>query len=124
MLLDVGLQTFETVGEIFDISPRPIGLCPLNLLADQGLVSEVGIVEVPVVPEEEGGEIQGQVGVFLLLRIDDRGYVHLSDYNLIGFEPCVYLRIVFEVFEEDFEGSGCRPGELVKADHRDEDGEE
>ena len=61
MLLDVGMQTFETVSQIFDVCPRSIRLSLLNLLTDQWVVSEVSIVEVPVVPEEEGGEIQGQV---------------------------------------------------------------
>jgi hypothetical protein len=61
MRLDIRLEALEPVGQVLDIGPRPVGLGALDLLPDQWVVRKVRIVQVPVVPEEEGGKVQGQV---------------------------------------------------------------
>lgn len=53
VLLDVGLQRLETVGQVLNISPSAIGLCTLDALAHHGLLCEVTVVEVSVVPQQE-----------------------------------------------------------------------
>ncbi len=70
MLLDVALQTLETVRQVLNIRPRPICLCTLNFLSHLGLVGKVGIVKVAVIAKEEGREVQRKVTIFLLLCVD------------------------------------------------------
>ena len=93
MLLDVALQAFETIGQILDVSPRAVGLGPLDLLRDLRLICEIRVVQVSVVAEEETREIQRQITVFLFLSVYHRCYVHLPNYDLIGFETGIDLRI-------------------------------
>ncbi len=67
MLLDVALQRLEAVGQVLDVGPGAVGLRALDLLADRGLVREVRVVQVPVVTQEEGGKVEGEVRVLLFV---------------------------------------------------------
>jgi hypothetical protein len=60
------LERLEAVGEVLDVGPGPVGLGALDLLGDEGVVGEVGVVQVTVVPQQEGGEVQGEVRVLLV----------------------------------------------------------
>jgi hypothetical protein len=59
MRLDIGLEALEPVCQILYISPSPVSFCTLDLLSDEGVISEICIVEVSVVAQEEGREVQG-----------------------------------------------------------------
>jgi hypothetical protein len=57
VLLNVGLKRFEAVGEILNVGPSPVSFGSLDLLSDRWVLCKVTIVQVAVVPEEEGGEV-------------------------------------------------------------------
>ena len=93
VLFDVALQALKAISQIFNISPSSICLSSLDLLCDLRLIRKVRIVQVSVVAEEEGREVQGEIAVFLLLSVDNRGDVHLPYYDFVRFESSVDLRI-------------------------------
>ncbi len=76
-----------------------------------------------MIAKQEGREIQCQIRVLFLLGVDYRGDVHLSDDDLVRFEPSIDLRIILQVFEQNFESPGGCPGKLVEGNNRDQDGQ-
>ena len=103
--------------QIFDISPRSESFGPLNFILYIKIVREVLVIQLSIVSQEEAGEVEGQVRVFIVTRNYQLVNCHFSQDNSVGPESGVNLRIVFQVFEENRQGLDTSRGLLIISYH-------
>ena len=67
VLLKLILQQLLSMGQVFDVSPRPEDLGSFDPRVHLMLISEVRVVKLSVVPQQETGKVKSQVRLVLIV---------------------------------------------------------
>lgn len=57
MFLKVRVHCLISISQIFYVSPGPVDFGPTDFPTDEGVLTEIGIVDISVVAEQEGAKV-------------------------------------------------------------------